>query len=249
MRSTTVPINLPKSLSEVPVSTSLWDQIEADEKVPHVKQVTDTELAQSLFVDKTRLLNAIALMQASIYYRAIRACEMYFEWMHKRKGTETQTYLRPRVRLDSRYMTVEMAWVRRLSKMKPAKSTDKIDPKSKIGRTFQLQTDKGLMTVFTWYEYLKKRAKDRYPESIFKDQPEWVKKLGHDIEDNFELLRKEQKLLNDLKRIVMTIHRLEEKSFTDQVKEELAKWGGDKLQSLYVSSIEETMPTEDDLFA
>ena len=93
-----------------PIST-LWEDNCSFTTEDGAAELTQDQIAQTLYVDKLRMLNALAVMQASIACRAVRTCDMYFDWMKKRRGTDKETYLRPRVRIDSRYFTVEMAWV------------------------------------------------------------------------------------------------------------------------------------------
>ena len=121
-----------------PVST-LWEDNCSFTTEDGAAELTQDQIARTLYVDKLRMLNALAVMQASIACRAVRTCDMYFDWMKKRRGTDKETYLRPRVRIDSRYFTVEMAWVRRLSKSKPSSQNARSQTNdSKVGRAFTI---------------------------------------------------------------------------------------------------------------
>lgn len=222
--------------SDIPLISELWETVANFDSTDTSSSVTEADIAKTLFLDKTRLMNALAVMQISIAARAIRACEVYFDWMRKRQGTDKQTYLRPRIRVDGRYNTVEMSWVRRLSKTQPYKPGDKVD-NPKLGKMFRLNTQSGPITVFTWYSYLKKGAGDRYSDSIFKDEPAWVQKLGSELEDQFELLRKEQKHLSSIRRSLGIIHRTQTKAFGEAITDELSKSNMTELKCLYEPKI------------
>lgn len=235
-------IACPKTPREVPSVTTVWKELATFDQEDGFEDLDDEEIARTLFIDKTRLLDAVSVIQASIAYRAVRACRIYFDWMKKRSGTDKMTYLRPRVRIDSRYQTVEMSWVRRLSKTSIAKPGDK-PSKGNVGRSFQIKTDKGTLTVFTWYEYLKKGQKDRYSNQIFKDEPAWVQKLGSEIEDAFEALRKEQKTLTAIRRSISGLDQIQRGRFSETTLKDLQEWAGHSLQSLYAPDIDLKSPS------
>lgn len=229
-------IDFPKTAEDIPTVTDLWaencDYARAEERA----RMAAEDIAKLLFVDKTRLLNAVAVMQASIIYRAVAACDMYFEWQKKANESGDRSYIRPRIRVDKRYGTVEMSWVRRLSKSSPTKPGDHFDSRESIGRgkQFRIMTDKGSQTVFIWYSRLKTLKSGDYGVSIFKNEPAIIQKLGPIVESKLSLLRKEQKALNEIKRHIRTINGAQNDSFTDKVQEELMKWTeGKPLTALY----------------
>lgn len=231
----------PEKPDQIPVITDVWERLATFEKTQEIEQFSDVDVAKTLLVDKLRVLNALAVMQASIVYRAIRACDLYFKMIERTKSTENRTFVRPRIRLDKKYSTVEMAWVRRLYKEKPANGTDAIKKASgeSKGRAFHIQTEKGTMEIFTWYSYLRKGTRDRYSKSIFKNEPVWAQKLGIEVEDKFELLRKEQKALSSIRRLIVSIDGLQMKQFNQMVQNELNEWSeGYSLKTLYNPDID-----------
>lgn len=229
----------PRESEDIEPISTLWEDNCSFTTEDGAAELTQDQIAQTLYVDKLRMLNALAVMQASIACRAVRTCDMYFDWMKKRRGTDKETYLRPRVRIDSRYFTVEMAWVRRLSKSKPSSQNAKSQINdSKVGRAFTIKTESGMLDVFAWYKYIKKGVKERYSNSIFEKEPIWVQKLGPEIEDRFELLRKEQKTLTAMKRLIGTLDSLQAKQFDERVMAELQAWNeGQPLKALYSPKI------------
>ena len=87
-------------------------------------------------------------------------------------------------------------------------------------------------------KYIKKGVKERYSNSIFEKEPIWVQKLGPEIEDRFELLRKEQKTLTAMKRLIGTLDSLQAKQFDERVMAELQAWNeGQPLKALYSPKI------------
>ncbi len=229
-------IEFPKTATDIPAVTELWtehcDYAQSEERA----KLAAEDVAKLLFVDKTRLLNAVTVMQASIIFRAVAACDMYFDWQKKANESGDRSYIRPRIRVDKRYGTVEMSWVRRLSKSSPTKPGDHFDSRGSIGRgkKFRIMTDKGSQTVFIWYSRLKTLKSGDYGSSIFKTEPAIIQKLGPIVEKKLSLLRKEQKALNEIKRLIRTINGAQNESFTDKVHEELIKWtGGKPLEALY----------------
>ena len=230
----------PENADEIPAINDVWERLATYEKTQEIDQFSEADIAKTLHVDKLRVLNALAVMQASIVFRAIRACDLFFKMADRTKSTENQTYLRPRVRIDKKYSTVEMAWVRRLSKSTPGSTYNppaKSNGKTK-GRAFSIQTEKGPVDVFTWYSYIRKGDKDRYRDSIFKKEPLWAQKLGREVEDTFELLRKEQKALSSMRRMIASIDGLQLKQFNEMVQLELKEWSEDRpLKTLYNPNI------------
>ncbi|WP_443743359.1 conjugative transfer protein MobI(A/C) [Sutterella sp.] len=218
---------LPQTFDDLRPDPAFWEvDLPSGEDSPEEASREEEDVAKQLFIDKSRLLTDISLLQSSIAYRAVRAAQKYFDWMKRKKGTDKQTYLRPAIRFNSQYGTVELLWVRRFSRLRPTKSTDSFNPESKRGRTFQIKTDQGSMTVFAWYDYLKKGTKDRYSDVIFKKEPAWVQKLGPELEDIFEQLRKEQKHLSAMRRSLGVINDLQLRQFSEHVIKELESWGG-----------------------
>ena len=61
-----------------PVST-LWEDNCSFTTEDGAAELTQVRIARTLYVDKLRMLNALAVMQASIACRAVRTCDMYFE--------------------------------------------------------------------------------------------------------------------------------------------------------------------------
>lgn len=230
----------PAKPEEIPQISSAWEELSTFQKVQEAANFTELEIAKTLFVDKIRVLNALAVIQVSIVYRAVRACDLYFRMMERTKSTDSQTYIRPRVRFNKKYSTVEMAWVRRLSKSKPSNPDMpfKKSDNEKIGRSFSIRTEDGVLDVLAWYQYIKKGDKDRYPDSIFKKEPAWAQKLGSEVEDKFELLRKEQKTLSYIRRLISSIDGLQMKHFNEMIQAELDKWTeGHPLKSQYNPNI------------
>ena len=70
-----------------PVST-LWEDNCSFTTEDGAAELTQDRIARTLYVDKLRMLNALAVMQASIACRAVRTCDMYFDWMKKRRDGE-----------------------------------------------------------------------------------------------------------------------------------------------------------------
>lgn len=227
----------PKTPEDIPAVTLLWEEFSGVVPESSGEPLSEEEVAKALFIDKTRLVTALAVMQASVACRAVRACDVYFDWMKKRAGTDKQTYLRPRIRIDSRYQTVEMSWVRRLSKSHVTRRGESVNEKGKVGRAFFVNTNQGSVTVFSWYDYLKRGTKDRYSDSIFSKEPAWVQQLGRQVEDRFELLRKEQKIITSIKRLIGTLNQIQTRQFNDRVNQLLIEWGAREIKSLYQPEI------------
>lgn len=78
----------------------------------------------------------------------------------------------------------------------------------------------------------------RGQERSVEKEPIWVQKLGPEIEDRFELLRKEQKTLTAMKRLIGTLDSLQAKQFDERVMAELQAWNeGQPLKALYSPKI------------
>lgn len=234
--------DFPEFPEDIPSITEEWERLCSFDKNAEIENFTKESIAKALYIDKVRVLDALAVMQASIVFRAVRACDIYFEWFKKRRGTDKESFVRPRIRIDKRYSTVEMAWVRRMSKSKPHKEkTDSHAGDGAIknrGLEFTIQTQNGQLDVFCWYVYIKRGKKSRYSDSIFAKEPSWVLKLGPQVEDQFELLRKEQETITAMRRMIGTIDSLQMKQFNESVQEQLNLWTGNRpLKTLYNPNI------------
>lgn len=234
--------DFPEIPEDIPSITEEWESLCSFDKDARIESFSKEDVAKALYLDKIRVLDALAVMQASIVFRAVRACDTYFDWFKKRQGTDKESFIRPRIRIDKRYSTVEMAWVRRMSKSKPHKEkTDSHTGNESIknrGLEFTIQTQNGQLDVFCWYVYIKRGKKSRYSDSIFAKEPSWVLKLGPQVEDQFELLRKEQETITAMRRMIGTIDSLQMKQFNESVQEQLNLWTGNRpLKTLYNPNI------------
>lgn len=230
--------SFPEHPSEIPSTNEVWEQLAIYQAESEEERISEADLAATLYLDKLRLLNAVAIIQASIVYRAVRACDLFFEWKKRQNGTKERTYLRPRVRVNKEYSTVEMVWVRAVSKSTPAGFGQSESNGDSYGRTFEVKRDDGAVKVHSWYQHLKKGASDRYSDAIFKNEPLWARKLGSDIEDTFEQLRKEQKTLTVIRRAIGSLDACQTKQFSERVQMELKEWTEDRpLKSIYNPSI------------
>lgn len=224
-----------ETIDDLPAKSELWERLIAEGLMREEGENAPSEedLAWTLYIDKMRVIQALAVMQVGVICRAYLCCQKYFDWMKRKNDTDSKTYLRPRVRIDERYKTVEMAWVRRMSKSWPSKPGEQFKAQGKIGRTFQIKTDNGPMTVFIWYDYIKRGVKDRYSNIIFKHEPAWAQKIGIEVEDQFERLRKEQKMIGKIRQSLLIEHRHQIGLYSEKVQDMLDELEAIPLKSLY----------------
>lgn len=198
---------------------------------------TEAEMAQALEQDSSSMLEILASMEASIVFRAVRICSIFFEFeKENRKDKEhfQASFIRPRVRFDTRSNTLEMAWVRRVATQEVQTETS---GKNRYGKTYAIKTDKGLINLRVKYEYIKKGKADRYPESTFKNQPEWVQIACSKIESIFYLLRQEQENIQKIKRAVFKIHAIQSKQLSEKTLAKLREKGWDQFNEKYQVNI------------
>ncbi len=184
---------------------------------------TEFELAKLLQQSRQRILNDFAVMQASIVFRAVKAGDKYMAMYKESNGTDEKCSLRPKLKIDANYSTLEMAWVRRIDRVKPAKASTQPVASAHF-RRYKIETANGELTVSHHYEYIKKGLEDRYSNRIFRDQPLWAQKLGAALEDKFSLLRQEQKKLSALRKALKGLHLFQGRWFNDQVKKQVNEW-------------------------
>ena len=184
---------------------------------------TEFELAKLLQQSRQRILNDFAVMQASIVFRAVKAGDKYMAMYKESNGTDEKCSLRPKLKIDANYSTLEMAWVRRIDRVKPAKASTQPVASAHF-RRYKIETANGVLTVSHHYEYIKKGLEDRYSNRIFRDQPLWAQKLGAALEDKFSLLRQEQKKLSALRKALKGLHLFQGRWFNDQVKKQVNEW-------------------------
>ena len=187
------------------------------------KATTELDVARQIQQCHQRFLNDIAVMQASIVFRAVKAGDKYMSMYKDSNGSDEKCFIRPKLKIDQKYHTLEMAWVRRIDRVKPTSSSTQPVTSAHF-RRHKVETANGSLMISHHYEYIKKGLGDRYSNLIFRDQPLWAQKLGADLEDKFSLLRKEQKKLSVLRKSLKGLKIHQEKWFTDQVKKQLDEW-------------------------
>ena len=116
---------------------------------------TEFELAKLLQQSRQRILNDFAVMQASIVFRAVKAGDKYMAMYKESNGTDEKCSLRPKLKIDANYSTLEMAWVRRIDRVKPAKASTQPVASAHF-RRYKIETANGELTVSHHYEYIKK---------------------------------------------------------------------------------------------
>lgn len=203
-----------------------WECEKNSTKTDQSDFLAPDEVLRHLHEDKSALMGHLLRMQASIAYRAIAACDEFLRFEKEKRGGDAETFLRPRVMIDQRFMTVSMGWSIRLSKTTTSSGKERTTEKG-TGKWFTINTKEGKKDVFMWYKYLKKGPTFRYPSSTFKKAPPWAQMLANEIEDVFEGLRKEQSLINEIKRKLMSIHKLQEKQYNNWMLEEYRTIGVD----------------------
>lgn len=187
------------------------------------KATTELEVARKIQQCHHRFLNDIAVMQASIVFRAVKAGDKYMSMYKDSNGSDEKCSIRPKLKIDQKYRTLEMSWVRRVDRIKPTSSSTQPVATAHF-RRHKVETAHGSLMASHHYEYIKKGLGDRYSNLIFRGQPLWAQKLGADLEDKFSLLRKEQKKLSALRKSLKGLKIHQEKWFTDQVKKQLDEW-------------------------
>ena len=187
------------------------------------KATSDLEVAQQIQLCHHRFSNEIAIMQASIVFRAVKAGDKYMSMYKNSNGSDERCSIRPKLKIDTKYQTLEMSWVRRVDRIKPTSSSTQPVATAHF-RRHKVETAHGSLMASHHYEYIKKGLGDRYSNLIFRGQPLWAQKLGADLEDKFSLLRKEQKKLSALRKSLKGLKIHQEKWFTDQVKKQLDEW-------------------------
>lgn len=190
------------------------------------KSISDFEIGMTLHQCRQRIFNDLAVMQASVIFRAAKTADKFMVMYKDAVSTDERCSVRPKLKLDAKYCTLEMAWVRRIDRAKPAKASTQPVAAAHFRRHL-VQTANGILAVSHYYEYLKKGLDDRYSNRIFRDQPLWAQKLGASIEDRFALLRQEQKKLSALRKNLKSLELFQDKWFSDQVKEHLKQWLSD----------------------
>ena len=71
--------SFPEHPSEIPSTNEVWEQLATYQAESEEERISEADLAATLYLDKLRLLNAVAIIQASIVYRAVRACDLFFK--------------------------------------------------------------------------------------------------------------------------------------------------------------------------
>lgn len=200
--------------------------------------LSEKEMAHALDEDATSMLEILANMEASIVFRAVRICSIFFEFEKdnkKDKDNKQVSFIRPRLRFDLRRNTLEMSWVRRVAKQRVY---DENSQKKYFGKIYTLKTENGPIALEVYYEYIKRGKSDRYPDSIFKNQPEWVQIAGSKIESTFCLLRKEQENIQKIKQAVFKIHAIQSKQLSEKTLEKMKEIGWDHFNEKYHVNID-----------
>ncbi|MGN1150357.1 MAG: chloride channel protein, partial [Sutterella sp.] len=159
-------------------------------------------IAGLVFTDRLRILNAIAVAQASIYFRAVKACDSFRRWFEKynvypqsRNQLKEASRLQPGITRKKETGTFELRWYRRKFSFNAEKEDGEFgDVKGRY--YYFVRTPVGRMRVRVSMEYLKRGTELRYPPSTFRNEPEWAVQAELDLENTFAFLRNEQKRLS-----------------------------------------------------
>lgn len=165
----------------------------------------------------TQAEQAIKSCNESILTRAYKVSDYFMSQVAAMKRTEESSRMRVSIRQKPNG-TVEIVWVRARTTDSDYVKDTPINPKAKFAPSFKIKTAKGLKKITVIYERLSKgRTSDRYPDSIFRKEPEWVKVLGPQVEDQLALLRKEQRALGMIRRYIKMIEETQKRFFDDEL--------------------------------
>lgn len=194
--------DLPADPLKVPILTEEWTALCGFEKTEERKAVSGDDIAGLVFTDRLRILNAIAVAQASIYFRAVKACDSFRRWFEKynvypqsRNQLKEASRLQPGITRKKETGTFELRWYRRKFSFNAEKEDGEFgDVKGRY--YYFVRTPVGRMRVRVSMEYLKRGTELRYPPSTFRNEPEWAVQAELDLENTFACLRNEQKRLS-----------------------------------------------------
>ncbi len=134
-------------------------------------------MAQALEQDSASMLEILASMEASIVFRAVRICSIFFDFEQEHRQDKENfqpSFIRPRLRVDTRSNALEMTWVRRVATREVQTETS---GKNRYGKTYANKSDKGLINLRVKYEYIKKGKLTDIPNLLSKINPNEFKSL------------------------------------------------------------------------
>lgn len=134
-------------------------------------------MAQALEQDSASMLEILASMEASIVFQAVRICSIFFDFEQEHRQDKENfqpSFIRPRLRFDTRSNALEMTWVRRVATREVQTETS---GKNRYGKTYAIKSDKGLINLRVKYEYIKKGKLTDIPNLLSKINPNGFKSL------------------------------------------------------------------------
>lgn len=204
------------SVNNDALSSDLWSQLNNLESRDARDRIDRIDLESKCQQLTTQAESVLKFYYDSLLIRAKLACDFFTAEMQRRKDAYGRwpegeaPGIRPFVRMTAKG-TLEAGWYRLRVTTRPATALEiKSDPSGFVkGRRISFfRKENRVYKQGAHYERIRKgTTKTRFPDSVVRNEPEWVKDAFSFVEDRLEPLRQEQKAIGIIRRYLKTIDR------------------------------------------
>lgn len=179
---------------------------------PEGREQLDTqEIIRSSEEATSQMKQQILLSRAILFALGMKVCDPFHV---KDKNKEANVY--PRIRWNENTFSPSFSWEKRIKKYIPLAISSPIQPKKGKGYSYVTYVENRStgrripkkVVLLSKHVRLNKRN-GRIPSRAFESGPEWVRQEGPKIENILVLLRKQNQILADFKRLIERYETLE----------------------------------------
>ena len=224
-----------------------WDTFVRENKTKDFGTLGEDVIEEGVLADKISFCRKLDDFYQSIYIRAVRQSNQYFQNYREYLSTENATNLRPLVRWR-KGRPVELSWIRKFVKESPATALEIAKysriRKSENGMPVRITKRSGqIICVREIYQYIARGKSASYPLRMFNKEPAWVQIEGRRLEARFAILRKEMAYIREIRSRINSIHTLDDQYFEEVSKETgLTRRGFGALKDYLVEDNEDLSP-------
>ena len=174
-------------------------------------QLDTREITRSSEDAASQIKQQILLLRSILFVLGMKVCDPFH---NKDKNKESNVY--PRIRWSENTFSPSFSWEKRIKKYIPLAISSPIQPKKGKGYSYMTYIENRStgrripkkVVLLSKHVCLNKRN-GRIPSRTFESGPEWVRQEGPKIENILALLRKQNQILADFKRLIERYEILE----------------------------------------
>lgn len=177
---------------------------------------SEQQEAEFVQIRLEQIEEALKDLRTLLYFRGVRETDVYYNAAKKSAFTKDNTDLSPRVRWDARYGTPSFSWERVHRNPHMLGTGKSVKTSCGKGKSYEAWVPRGKskakekMRVVLTSEHISLRARSMsISPSVFANEPLWARVVGMETEAKLTTLRKENRVLADIGRLLARLKLME----------------------------------------